>query len=87
MREEAEGRWAPEAHTETLRQGALLSSLQLPSPIHPLASLFHPSEGTPGPGTYNVAFGHNAALPSSPSFYIQGVRRPKKHETGPFTTL
>ncbi|XP_066466753.1 protein STPG3 [Tiliqua scincoides] len=43
--------------------------------------------GTPGPGAYNVALGHKAALPSSPSFFIQGVRRPKKHETGPFTTL
>ncbi|KAM6431348.1 protein STPG3 [Liasis olivaceus] len=44
-------------------------------------------EGTPGPGTYNVERGHNARLPSCPSFYIQGVRRPKKHETGPFSTL
>ncbi|XP_044308998.1 protein STPG3 [Varanus komodoensis] len=43
--------------------------------------------GTPGPGTYNVARAHNARLPSSPSFYIQGVRRPKKHETGPFSTV
>ncbi|XP_063172489.1 protein STPG3 [Candoia aspera] len=44
-------------------------------------------EGTPGPGTYNVEKGYNARLPSCPSFYIQGVRRPKQHETGPFTTL
>nr|XP_056716111.1 protein STPG3 [Euleptes europaea] len=44
-------------------------------------------EGTPGPGTYNVEMGHTARLPSSPSFFIQGVRRPKKHETGPFSTL
>ncbi|XP_060107241.1 protein STPG3 [Heteronotia binoei] len=44
-------------------------------------------EGTPGPGTYNVETGHTARLPSSPSFFIQGVRRPKKHETGPFSTL
>ncbi|KAL8174296.1 UNVERIFIED_CONTAM: hypothetical protein K2H54_041552 [Gekko kuhli] len=45
------------------------------------------ADGTPGPGTYNVETGHTARLPSSPSFYIQGVRRPKKHETGPFSTL
>ncbi|XP_034969428.2 protein STPG3 [Zootoca vivipara] len=42
---------------------------------------------TPGPGTYNVERGHMARLPCSPSFFIQGVRRPKKHETGPFSTL
>ncbi|XP_028570208.2 protein STPG3 [Podarcis muralis] len=42
---------------------------------------------TPGPGTYNVERGHIARLPCSPSFFIQGVRRPKKHETGPFSTL
>ncbi|XP_077162977.1 protein STPG3 isoform X2 [Paroedura picta] len=44
-------------------------------------------EGTPGPGTYNVDMGHSARLPNSPSFFIQGERRPKKHETGPFSTL
>ncbi|XP_070614626.1 protein STPG3 isoform X2 [Erythrolamprus reginae] len=44
-------------------------------------------ETTPGPGAYNVDKGHNARLPRCPSFYIQGVRRPKKHETGPFSTL
>ncbi|XP_062815152.1 protein STPG3 isoform X3 [Anolis carolinensis] len=42
---------------------------------------------TPGPGAYDVEKGHCARLPNSPSFYIQGVRRPKKHETGPFSTL
>nr|XP_060613691.1 protein STPG3 [Anolis sagrei ordinatus] len=42
---------------------------------------------TPGPGAYDVEKGHSARLPNSPSFYIQGVRRPKKHETGPFSTL
>ncbi|XP_060540579.1 protein STPG3 [Pantherophis guttatus] len=44
-------------------------------------------EETPGPGAYNVDKGYNARLPKCPSFYIQGVRRPKKHETGPFSTL
>ncbi|KFU87136.1 hypothetical protein M959_02262, partial [Chaetura pelagica] len=44
-------------------------------------------EGTPGPGTYDVDSGYRACLPSSPSITIQGVRRPKRHETGPFLTL
>ncbi|XP_063000996.1 protein STPG3 [Elgaria multicarinata webbii] len=43
--------------------------------------------GTPGPAAYNVEMGYSARLPNSPSFFIQGVRRPKKHETGPFSTL
>uniref|UniRef100_A0ABM5F5F3 Protein STPG3 n=1 Tax=Pogona vitticeps TaxID=103695 RepID=A0ABM5F5F3_9SAUR len=44
-------------------------------------------EGTPGPAAYNVERGHIARLPSTPSFFIQGVRRPKRHETGPFSAL
>ncbi|XP_054854454.1 protein STPG3 [Eublepharis macularius] len=56
-----------------------------PAPQHPYR--WASKEGTPGPGTYNVEHGHTARLPSSPSFFIQGVRRPKKHETGPFSTL
>ncbi|XP_042735193.1 protein STPG3 [Lagopus leucura] len=42
---------------------------------------------TPGPGAYDVDMGYQACLPSSPSITIQGVRRPKRHETGPFATL
>ncbi|XP_021269375.1 protein STPG3 isoform X1 [Numida meleagris] len=42
---------------------------------------------TPGPGAYDVDRGYQACLPSSPSITIQGVRRPKRHETGPFTTF
>ncbi|KAM6399903.1 protein STPG3 [Rhynochetos jubatus] len=44
-------------------------------------------ETTPGPGTYDVERGYRACLPCTPSITIQGIRRPKKHETGPFTTL
>ncbi|KFW08310.1 hypothetical protein N326_03277, partial [Eurypyga helias] len=44
-------------------------------------------ENTPGPGAYDVERSYQACLPRSPSFTIQGIRRPKKHETGPFTTL
>ncbi|KFV58178.1 hypothetical protein N328_06444, partial [Gavia stellata] len=45
------------------------------------------TENIPGPGTYNVERGYTTCLPHSPSITIQGIRRPKKHETGPFTTL
>ncbi|XP_044848355.1 protein STPG3 isoform X3 [Mauremys mutica] len=45
------------------------------------------SGNMPGPGLYDHEKGHIACLPSSPSVIIQGIRRPKRHETGPFTTL
>uniref|UniRef100_A0A8C3T3Q9 Uncharacterized protein n=1 Tax=Chelydra serpentina TaxID=8475 RepID=A0A8C3T3Q9_CHESE len=45
------------------------------------------SGNTPGPGSYDVEKGNIARLPSCPSAIIQGIRRPKRHETGPFTTL
>ncbi|KFQ53338.1 hypothetical protein N334_12483, partial [Pelecanus crispus] len=45
------------------------------------------TENIPGPGTYDVKRGYRACLPCSPSITIQGTRRPKKHETGLFTTL
>ncbi|KFP82291.1 hypothetical protein N311_08302, partial [Apaloderma vittatum] len=43
------------------------------------------TEITPGPGAYNTERGYRACLPRSPRIIIQGMRRPKKHETGPFT--
>ncbi|XP_015734143.1 protein STPG3 [Coturnix japonica] len=42
---------------------------------------------TPGPGAYDVDPGYRACLPSSRSITIQGVRRPKRHDIGPFTTF
>ncbi|KFP05090.1 hypothetical protein N300_08001, partial [Calypte anna] len=44
-------------------------------------------DDTPGPATYNVDAAYKALLPSSRSFTIQGIRRPKNHENGPFATL
>ncbi|XP_053137633.1 protein STPG3 [Hemicordylus capensis] len=57
------------------------------SPAPQAAFRWASKQGTPGPAAYNVERGHTARLPNSPSFFIQGVRRPKKHETGPFSTL
>ncbi|XP_048193467.1 protein STPG3-like [Perognathus longimembris pacificus] len=45
------------------------------------------SSRTPGPGTYYVEDCHNSRFPSAPGVVIQGVRRPKRHDTGPFCTL
>ncbi|XP_012884784.1 PREDICTED: uncharacterized protein C9orf173 homolog [Dipodomys ordii] len=42
---------------------------------------------TPGPATYYVEDCYNSRFPSTPGVVIQGVRRPKRHDTGPFCTL
>ncbi|XP_074066694.1 protein STPG3 [Macrotis lagotis] len=42
---------------------------------------------TPGPAAYYVEDSYNSRFPSAPGVLIQGERRPKRHETGPFCTL
>ncbi|ELV13116.1 hypothetical protein TREES_T100011185 [Tupaia chinensis] len=42
---------------------------------------------TPGPAAYSVEDCYNSRFPSAPTVVIQGVRRPKRHDTGPFCTL
>ncbi|KAI5253576.1 Protein Stpg3 [Manis pentadactyla] len=42
---------------------------------------------TPGPAAYHVEDCYNSRFPSAPGVVIQGVRRPKRHDTGPFSTL
>ncbi|ELK07424.1 hypothetical protein PAL_GLEAN10012740 [Pteropus alecto] len=41
----------------------------------------------PGPAAYYVEDCYNSRFPSAPGVVIQGVRRPKRHDTGPFCTL
>lgn len=41
----------------------------------------------PGPATYYVEDCYNSRFPSIPGVVIQGKRRPKRHDTGPFCTL
>ncbi|XP_035302884.1 protein STPG3 isoform X2 [Cricetulus griseus] len=45
------------------------------------------SSRTPGPAAYYVEDCYNSRFPSSPGVVIQGVRRPKRHDTGPFCSL
>ncbi|XP_053312927.1 protein STPG3 [Spea bombifrons] len=42
---------------------------------------------TPGPGLYNIERGFKHTVSRAPMFPIIGVRRPKRHDLGPFTTL
>uniref|UniRef100_A0A8C9DGL9 Sperm-tail PG-rich repeat containing 3 n=1 Tax=Prolemur simus TaxID=1328070 RepID=A0A8C9DGL9_PROSS len=45
------------------------------------------SSRTPGPAAYHVEDCYNSRFPSAPGVLIQGVRRPKRHDTGPFCAL
>lgn len=42
---------------------------------------------TPGPTAYDVEDRYSTRFPWAPRVVIQGVRRPKRHDTGPFCTL
>ncbi|XP_023556306.1 protein STPG3 isoform X2 [Octodon degus] len=42
---------------------------------------------TPGPAAYHVEDCYDACFPSVPGVVIQGARRPKRHDTGPFCAL
>ncbi|XP_021117269.1 protein STPG3 isoform X4 [Heterocephalus glaber] len=42
---------------------------------------------TPGPAAYHVEDCYDSRFPSAPGVVIQGVRRPKRHDTGPFCAL
>ncbi|KAM6183807.1 protein STPG3 [Erethizon dorsatum] len=45
------------------------------------------SSCTPGPAAYHVEDCYDARFPSAPRVVIQGARRPKRHDTGPFCAL
>lgn len=42
---------------------------------------------TPGPAAYDVEDCYSSRFPSAPGVVIQGVRKPKRHDTGPFCAL
>nr|XP_014338008.1 PREDICTED: uncharacterized protein C9orf173 homolog [Bos mutus] len=42
---------------------------------------------TPGPAAYDVEDCYSSRFPSAARVVIQGVRRPKRHNTGPFCAL
>ncbi|XP_008574690.1 PREDICTED: uncharacterized protein C9orf173 homolog isoform X2 [Galeopterus variegatus] len=69
------------------------SRLQSPRPPafsmgrSPALACWVSSSRTPGPAAYYVEDCYNSRFPSAPGVVIQGVRRPKRHDTGPFCTL
>uniref|UniRef100_A0A8D0PMQ3 Uncharacterized protein n=1 Tax=Sus scrofa TaxID=9823 RepID=A0A8D0PMQ3_PIG len=67
----------------------ILPGCRLRSPSPPCAGLL-PSfyaACTPGPTAYDVEDRYSTRFPWAPRVVIQGVRRPKRHDTGPFCTL
>nr|XP_025117923.1 protein STPG3 isoform X2 [Bubalus bubalis] len=53
----------------------------------PLLASWVGSSCTPGPAAYDVEDCYSSRFPSAPGVVIQGVRRPKRHDTGPFCAL
>ncbi|XP_036892777.1 protein STPG3 [Sturnira hondurensis] len=53
----------------------------------PASASWVSSSHTPGPAAYYVEDCYNSRFPSAPGVVIQGVRRPKRHDTGPFCAL
>nr|KAF6269146.1 sperm-tail PG-rich repeat containing 3 [Myotis myotis] len=84
------GEKRPSPNTYDILPGCRLQSLRPPafslSRSRAFASWVN-STRSPGPAAYHVEDGYNASFPSAPGVVIQGVRRPKRHETGPFCTL
>ncbi|XP_061290274.1 protein STPG3 isoform X2 [Bos javanicus] len=53
----------------------------------PLLASWVGSSCTPGPAAYDVEDCYSSRFPSAAGVVIQGVRRPKRHNTGPFCAL
>ncbi|VTJ54173.1 Hypothetical predicted protein [Marmota monax] len=65
----------------------ILPGYRLQNPRSPAFASWFSSSQTPGPAAYYVEDCYNSRFPSAPGVVIQGVRRPKRHDTGPFCTL
>nr|XP_003941386.1 protein STPG3 isoform X2 [Saimiri boliviensis boliviensis] len=87
---QAPGKRHPGPNTYNILPGSRLRSPRPPafsmsrSPAFPTWLI---RSQTPGPAAYHVEDCYNSRFPSAPGVVIQGVRRPKRHDTGPFCTL
>nr|XP_004653937.2 protein STPG3 [Jaculus jaculus] len=80
----------PSPNTYNILPGYRLQSTRSPAfsmSRSPAISSWISSSKTPGPAAYYVEDCYNSRFPSTPGVVIQGVRRPKRHDTGPFCTL
>nr|XP_012300561.1 protein STPG3 isoform X1 [Aotus nancymaae] len=87
---QAPGKRHPGPNTYNILPGSRLRSPCPPafsmsrSPVFPA---WLSGSQTPSPAAYHVEDCYNSRFPSAPGVVIQGVRRPKRHDTGPFCTL
>ncbi|XP_029775675.1 protein STPG3 isoform X1 [Suricata suricatta] len=84
------GEEGPSPNTYDISPGCWLKSPRSPAfsmSRSPTFASWISSSHTPGPAAYYVEDCYNSRFPSAPGVVIQGVRRPKRHDTGPFCTL
>ncbi|VFV39828.1 Hypothetical predicted protein [Lynx pardinus] len=84
------GEKRPGPNTYDISPGSRLQSHRPPAfsmSRSPAFASWVSSSHTPGPAAYHVEDCYNSRFPSAPGVVIQGVRRPKRHDTGPFCTL
>ncbi|XP_031306876.1 protein STPG3 isoform X2 [Camelus dromedarius] len=84
------GKTGPSPNTYDILPGCRLKSPCPPAfsmSRSPLLASCVSSSCTPGPAAYHVEDCYNSRFPSVPGVLIQGVRRPKRHDTGPFCAI
>ncbi|XP_026345689.1 protein STPG3 [Ursus americanus] len=84
------GEKLPSPNTYNIFPGCRLQSRRPPAfsmSRSPAFASWVSSSRSPGPAAYYVEDCYNSRFPSAPGVVIQGVRRPKRHDTGPFCTL
>ncbi|KAG8518625.1 Protein STPG3 [Galemys pyrenaicus] len=95
---EAHGRLTPQAPVEQrpgpaaydIAPGCRLRSPHPPAfsmGRSPLSASWIRSSRTPGPAAYRVEDRFSSRFPTAPGVLIQGERRPKRHDTGPFCAV
>nr|XP_045376776.1 protein STPG3 [Camelus bactrianus] len=84
------GKTGPSPNTYDILPGCRLKSPCPPAfsmSRSPLLASWVSSSCTPGPAAYHVEDCYNSRFLSVPGVLIQGVRRPKRHDTGPFCAI
>ncbi|XP_054440677.1 protein STPG3 [Pteronotus mesoamericanus] len=87
---QAPGDKRPSPNTYDILPGCRLRSPRSPAfsmSRSPAFASWVSSSRTPGPAAYHAEDCYNSRFPSAPGVIIQGVRRPKRHDTGPFCAL
>ncbi|XP_023083460.1 protein STPG3 isoform X2 [Piliocolobus tephrosceles] len=87
---QAPGKRRPGPNTYNILPGSRLQRPRSPAFLmsrSPAFTSWLSTSRTPGPAAYHVEDCYNSRFPSVPGVVIQGVRRPKRHNTGPFCAL